>query len=367
MKIINKALKFIIFLIFGILIFQVLTYIFVPKWTDQEDPATGRIRGYYKEDTNTIDVLAIGASSVGKGYSPIEVWNKYGITSYNLGTSNQTMSFAYYLIKEAINYQSIKVVVLDMDTIFSETNAPEGEYRKLFDNMKLGKVKIEAINDKNLKIEDKDKLSYVFPLLRFHTRFQDIKNIDFKYLLNDENENLSYKGMAITVGVKPYIDNERYMEEKNDEGPVISDENLYYTNEIIKLCKDENIKLIFMTIPSATSGPIGKQVLDWSLNKNRQVEELANKNEIEFIDFNLPGIQKEIGFDWLKDSSDCGNHLNVYGAEKVSNYIGKILSEEYNVPDHRNDKEISNNWNEIAKKYQERKTKMEKKLADNKK
>ena len=80
--------------------------------------------------------------------------------------------------------------------------------------MKLGKVKIEAINDKNLKIEDKDKLSYVFPLLRFHTRFQDIKNIDFKYLLNDENENLSYKGMAITVGVKPYIDNERYMEEK---------------------------------------------------------------------------------------------------------------------------------------------------------
>lgn len=359
MKKINKVLKCIIFLILGIFIFQVLSYIFVPKWTDSMDPATGRIKGYYNENTNTIDALVVGASSVGKGYSPIEVWNKYGITSYNLGTSQQPISFAYYLIKESLNYQSIKAVVLDMDCVFTNEDTPEGEYRKLFDNMRLGKVKLEAINDKNVKIKEKDKLSYIFPLLRFHTRFKDIKKIDFKYSLNDKDKNRSYKGMAITVDVKPYIDNEKYMEEKTGEEPVISDENLYYINEIIKLCKDRNIKLIFITIPTATSGPIGNQVLDWSLNKSRQIEKLADKSGIEFIDFNLPQIQEKIEFDWLKDSSDCGNHLNVYGAEKVSSYIGQVLSEEYNLVDHRNDKEIADAWNKAAKKYEERKMELE--------
>lgn len=359
MKKINKVLKCIIFLVFGIFIFQVLSYIFVPKWIDSTDPATGRIKGYYYEKTNTIDALVVGASSVGKGYSPIEVWDKYGITSYNLGTSNQTMSFAYYLIKEALNNQNIKAIVLDMDTAFENINAPEGEYRKLFDNMKLGKVKLDAINDENLKIKEKDKLSYVFPLLRFHTRFKDIKKIDFKYSLNDKHKNLSYKGMAITVDVKPYIDNEKYMEEKTGEEAVISDENLYYINEIVKLCKDRNIKLLFITIPTATSGAIGNQVLDWSLNKSRQIEKLANKSGVEFIDFNLPGIQEKIEFDWLKDSSDCGNHLNVYGAEKVSSYIGQVLTEKYNLEDRRNDKEIAYDWNETAKRYEERKLELE--------
>lgn len=367
MKKINKVLKCIIFLILGIFIFQVLTYIFVPKWIDPMDPTTGRIKGFYNENTNTIDALVVGASGVGKGYSPIEVWNKYGITSYNFGTSQQPISFAYYLIKESLNYQSIKAVVLDMDYAFANEDTPEGEYRKLFDSMKLGKVKIEAINDEKLKIQEKDKLSYIFPLLRFHTRFKDIKKIDFKYSLNDKDKNFSYKGMAVSVDVNPYIDNEKYMEEKTGEEPVISDENLYYINEIIKLCKDRNIKLIFITIPTATSGPVGNQVLDWSLDKSRQIEKLANKSEIEFIDFNLPQIQEKIEFDWSKDSSDFGNHLNVYGAEKVSNYIGQVLSEKYNLENHRNNKEIADDWNEIAKRYEERKVELEKSLINNQK
>ncbi len=357
----NTILKIIIFFIIGVIIFQLFTYIFIPKWTDPNDPATGRIKGYYNEKKNTIDVIAVGASSVGKGYSPIEVWNKYGITSYNLGTSNQTISLAYYLIKESINYQSIKTVILDMDAAFENKTTPEGEYRKLLDNMKLGKTKLEAINDKNLKIEEKDKISYVFPLLRFHTRFKELKNIDFKYSREKScDEYYSYKGMAITTDIKPYIDKENYMEEKIGQETKISDENLYYINKIIKLCEEKNIKLMFITIPTATSGPVGKQTLDWSLDKSKQIEKLAKENKIEFIDFNLPQMQEKINLDWTKDTSDCGNHLNVYGAEKVSEYIGQVLSNKYNLEDYRNNKEIASDWNKIARKYEERKLALEK-------
>lgn len=78
---VKTIIKTIVFLMIGILIFQVLTMIFVPKWIGKIDPATPRIKGYYKEKENTIDVLAMGNSDVGRGFSPIALWKEYGITS----------------------------------------------------------------------------------------------------------------------------------------------------------------------------------------------------------------------------------------------------------------------------------------------
>ena len=103
----------------------------------------------------------------------------------------------------------------------------------------------------------------------------------------------------------------------------------------------------------------------WSLAKNISVNELANKYNIKFIDFNL--MNKEIELNWNDDTYDKGGHLNAYGAEKVSNYIGRVLSEEYNLPDYRNDKEIADDWNETLKNYEERKIKLEKSLSNNQK
>ena len=345
MKKISKIIKCIVFFIIGMCIFGVLTKIFVPKWVFPTDPATPRIKGFYSEKQNSLDVLVIGASDVGRGYSPVEVWNKYGITSYNLGTSNQTFSLAYYLLKEALNYQSPEVVILDMDALFVDYDAPEGEYRKLFDNMKLGKVKLEAINDKNLRIADKDKLSYVFPLLRFHDKWDKLGKIDFKKSISKESKAISYKGMAMSMDVKPYIDKNDYMGEKN-ESATITDENLYYVNEIMKLCKEKKIKVLWTEIPSSTS---------WSLARSKATQNLANEYKVEFIDYNLEEIRKELKFDWTKHTADGGNHLNVNGAEKISRNIGKKLSKDYECKNHKKDKKIPKNWKKEAKRYKENK------------
>lgn len=345
----GRLIKCIIFFIIGLFIFETLTHIFVPKWVFPTDPATPRIKGFYSEKSNTIDVLVIGASDVGRGYSPVTVWNKYGITSYNLGTSNQTMSLAYYLLKESLNYQNPNVVVLDMDALFVDYDAPEGEYRKLFDNMKLGKVKLEAINDKNVRISDKDKLSYIFPLLRFHDKWDKLGKIDFKKSIKEESKAISYKGMAMSCDIKPYIDNNKYMSEKG-EIATITEENLYYVDKIVKLCEENSIKMLWTEIPSTTS---------WSLARNKTTQELANKYNIEFIDYNLESIRNELKFDWTKHTADQGNHLNVNGAEKISKHIGKVLSEKYNCKSHKKDKKISKNWNKEAKRYKENKKKLE--------
>ena len=95
------VIKCLLFFVVGAIIFQALTILFVPKWVSKVDPATPRWKEFYEQEEGTIDVLLIGASDVGRGLSPITLWENYGITSFNLGTSNQSMAFSYYVIKEA--------------------------------------------------------------------------------------------------------------------------------------------------------------------------------------------------------------------------------------------------------------------------
>lgn len=335
----KKTIRAVLFISVGVIIFWMITRIFVPKWTGKIDPATPRIKGYYLEEKNTIDVLAVGASDVGRGFSPITLWNDYGITSYNLGTSNQTMALAYYVIKEAIQYQDIKTVILDMDAAFVEKNAPEGEYRKLFDNIKFGKNKLEALEEPDLEMDN--KLSYIFPLIRFHSRWGELEDNDFR-IAKKYNKSTSYKGMAMSSEVKPYIDDKEYMKDIGDTEK-ISEKNQKYIKKIVELCQEKNIKLLWVEIPSATS---------WSDARSKATQELAKQYKIEFIDMNyqLQGFD----FDWKTDTADGGNHLNIAGAEKVSKYLGNILYERYGLKDHRQDSKYAS-WYDEAERYENNK------------
>lgn len=336
----KETIRVILFLIIGVVIFQLLTSIFVPKWIGEIDPATPRFEEFYSQEKNTIDVLVVGASDVGRGFSPITLWNEYGITSYNLGTSNQTMSFAYYIIKEAFQYQDIKVVVLDMDAAFVQKNAPEGEYRKLFDNMMFGETKLEALQNPDLKVDN--KLSYIFPLIRFHSRWSDLEQEDF-YINKKYDKSTSYKGMAMSNIVKPYIDTKDYMKDTG-ETEEISDINQKYIEKIVQLCQENDVKLLWVEIPSASS---------WSNARSKGTQKLADKYNVEFIDMNYPLAGFE--FDWKTDTADNGNHLNVEGAEKVSKYIGNILKEKYELENHREDSKYLS-WYEEAKRYEDNKS-----------
>ena len=52
-----------------------------------------------------------------------------------------------------------------------------------------------------------------------------------------------------------------------------------------------------------------------------------------------------MGIDWEKDTRDGGNHLNFYGARKVSNYLGKYFSKKMKIENKKNKAEYSN-WND---------------------
>lgn len=343
-KRLSNIIRCFLFFIIGIFIYQLLTYIFVPKWLNPLDPATARIKGIYKETKNTIDVVFVGNSEGSRGYSPIYVWDNYGITSYNFGSSFQTTQVAYYKIQEMLKYQTPQIIIFEPNSLY-ENKTDEQSYRKFFDNLKNDEIKIKAVFDENIPLQN--RFSYIFPLLRFHTRWNQLEENDFKFSLIEEYNSVSYKGMPMIADVKPYLGDNDYMMNNNYGKNNISEDNLIYMEKIVKLCEERDIKLILLEVPTPNA---------WSLDRSKEVERLSKKYNIDFIDCNL--LQKEININWLNDTYDEGFHLNIYGAEKISKYIGKILSENYNCINHKQDKELSSEWNYSKKYYDEGKKKL---------
>lgn len=342
----NIVLKVLSFVIIGLIILNILGKIFMPKWTTVKDNRmTYIVKGFYEEPKNSLDVIFMGNSDVYRGISPITLWDEYGIASYNFVSSGQRMWTAYYMLEESLKYQKPKLIVLNMDSAFNESDSSESNYRKTFDNMKFGTTKLKAITDPVYKNSKNDILSYIFPITRYHSRWEELTDKDFRKAL--KSEKFAYKGMDLITEIQPYNEEYKYMSRDHSK-EVIGEKCSKYLSKIIDLCKEQNIELLLIEIPSAES---------WSKDLSNKTEDFAKEHNLEFIDMNLNA--SEFGFDWKTDTSDGGDHLNVYGAEKVSKYLGKIIKDKYNITDHRNEKEYEE-WYKDSEKYHLDKEKMEK-------
>lgn len=280
----------------------------------------------------------------------MEIYKKTGITSYSFSTSGQSTCSSYYFIKEAFRYQKPKVVFLEIGETFSGKKFnTELNIRRAIDSLKLSKNKLEMICDEDYELSNFDKLSCIFPIIRYHSRWSSIGEGDIRKFIVDDN--YTYKGYLLEKNIKNYkgtfnkkskeklSDNEEKIEEDISKIP---DEVISKLEKIINLCNEENCQLVFIKIPEPTT---------WSAEKNRIISEYANEKGIRFIDLNY---ESSINIDWQKDTQDEGNHLNVYGAEKVGEYLCNYMQANFELEDHRNDIDYQD-WNELLIKYENNK------------
>lgn len=333
----KQLISITIFIIIILLILILISPIFVPKWIEAEDNyITNIVRGFYAEEKETLDVIFMGNSDMYRGMSPIILWDEYGIASYSYTSPGQRIWTAYYVLQDALKTQNPDIIVFNVDGIQSTNQSTESCYRKAFDNMKLSLNKIKAIMDPVYEFSLSTKLSYIFPVLRFHSRVTDLTLDDFKYAYGYEK--YDNKGLDMIVEIEAYEGGTSYMEDKGEvyEFP---EKTKTYMDKIVQTCEDMGIELVLVEVPSADS---------WSYAKSKAISEYAKEKELEFIDFNL--LLDELEFDWTHDTCDAGDHLNVYGAEKVSKYMGKYLNENYQLPDRRTDSNYSS-WFESSENY----------------
>ncbi len=314
---------------FGVLTLVVLLGLnsfFQPVWSKWNNYYT--TKGFYEEPENTIETLFLGASVMQSSVSPMQMYDEHGINSYNLGTEQQPMLGSYYWLRETYDYhpETLKTVVLDASSLRSTSK--KSFYHKCFDNMKLSKNKIQGVYEYcNESIMD--TVSFLVPLISYHNRWETLEESDFtKYNWEADTGTRGYyyiKNIYVkSVGFDEMTIRSPILNEKETPEPLLED-SLEYFDRIVKFCQEKELKLVL--IKTATNL--------WSSALHNAVQKLADGYGLEFYDFNFEPLYSTNGFIHPFDSSSDGRHLNYFGANKFTKWMGKFLVEECGATDVR--------------------------------
>lgn len=329
-----------------------LQALLVPKYMD-EKTQEGALIGEYYANAGDNDVIFIGDCEVYENFSPITLWEEYGITSVIRGSAQQLIWQSYYLMEETLQYEKPDVIVFNVLSMKYDTNKSTGDQsrREAYNRMNLEGMRwsLSKWNAIQASMTEEEKQwegmwSYLFPILRYHDRWSQLTANDFKYLFH--RDRVSDNGYLMKTNIVPVTD-------PHVERPLVDytfgENSYYYLDKMVELCKANGVELVLIKAPSLS--PV------WWDQWDVQMEEYAAKHGLRYINF--LEHQEEIGIDWNTDTYDTGLHLNVYGAEKLSRYFGKILAEEVGLEDRRNEAELSAVWAEKCETYYERKARLE--------
>ncbi|MBO7451905.1 MAG: SGNH/GDSL hydrolase family protein [Clostridiales bacterium] len=317
------------FLIAGLWFAQRLV---MPKY--QGDIVEGSmVEEYYKETTDH-DVLFIGDCEVYENFSTMKLWEEYGITSYIRGSSQQLIWQSYYLLEDTYKYETPKVVVFNVLALKYNTPQKEEYNRMTIDGMKWSKSKIDCINAS--MIPEESFIDYVFPILRYHSRWSELTQEDFDHIFSKRL--VTHNGYYMRTDIRPQGN---FPEPMPLDDYTFGSTAMMYLDKIRDICNEHGSKLVLIKAP--TEYPY------WYDEWDKQVEDYAKENGLTYI--NMIPLQEEIGLDMSVDTYDAGLHLNLTGAEKLSVYFGRYLMDNFNLEDHRNDPKISEVYSKKVEYY----------------
>ena len=281
-----------------------ISQILVPKNNAKDDGMQDpSANGILSEPEGTIDVLILGDSESYCSMIPLKMWEQHGITSYCCGTSAQKLCYSQEFLYKAFRNQTPKIVILETNAIF---------------------------RDFSLKDMLLHKADMTFPVFTYHNRWKSLNPRDLKFSIRYTYLD-NTKGYRFTTIVAA-ANTDGYMKETDECAP-IPVRNRAYVESMSAYCKENGAKFILISTPST---------MNWNMSRHNSIQKLSEELGIDYIDMNL--MQKQIPIDWEKDTRDKGDHLNYFGAEKVTAFLGKYLSDTGLVSNHKNDRDYEH-WN----------------------
>lgn len=333
-KIAKQTAVIAVFLAVMLVILFLLQRLLMPKYMS-DIPEGAMVEEYYQETTDH-EVIFVGDCEVYENFSPITLFEDYGITSYIRGSAQQLTWQSYYLLEDTLRYETPKIVVFNV--LAMKYNEPQSEaYNRMsIDGMKMSSSKIGAIQAS--MTEEENMLDYIFPILRYHSRWSDLSAEDVEYMFHKDK--VSHNGYYMRVDVRPA---DGFPEPEKLSDYTLGDKAMEYLDKMRELCEEKGIRLVLVKSPSLYP--------HWYDEWDEQIVRYAEKYGLDY--FNYEKMADEIGIDYSTDTYDAGLHLNLAGAEKLSKYFGRYLVENYDLTDYREDPKYAEVYAEKIRFYEE--------------
>ena len=262
-------------------------------------------------EPDSVDMIFIGSSHQFCTINPDLLYEEYGINSFMLATSAQTIPMSYYATMEAIELQHPKAIVLEALYCTNDfrTVTPEMSHT-FFDGMPRCEARKLAIED---LIEPEEQIYYYLNLGRYHTRWKDLGQKDFMSNLNSPrgryySEETKYNWQIPVIS--------------KDEKEPMPEEMLKYLDMLVELCKENKVELIMYVAPfnSLYDEENTREDLFRRQRIFNWLEDYTGEKGLRY--YNLFYEIPEMNLDGMTDYKDS-QHFNCYGQEKVTRYMAE--------------------------------------------
>ncbi len=286
-----------------------------------------------KSMSGKIDFLILGSSPGYRAFIPQIYDDIIQTYSYNASGAYMPWTGRIALLKEEIDRQPLKSVVIEIsyDSLLGNVKSPELVEGHVYIEPRIGSF-IDRVNYffSNVTIDTFEK--YYTNILQnggaFYlnwarskldrSKLDYIHNVNYRqkgYLPYDENV-----WQDLTVDKKTFLDNFG----KKHISTEFREDNLNILKEMIDICHQKNIDVFFAVTPYANS------YISWFNNNDefdKKLSDFANENGCYFWDFNLMKGR----FEQLSDKTDWwdGQHMSKHGAEVFSKMSAEIFRKFY--------------------------------------
>lgn len=307
-----------------------------------------RLKGFFEEDRQSLDVVLLGASEVYSDYAPGYAYERNGVTSYLFATQSNSILNYKSQLKNILSRQNPQLIVVELNGALygdEEEATKEANLRNYADNIPLDGIKMSWITE---TVGDKWQ-EYLFPIMKYHSVWTDFPT-EMKYqktILQDRFRGYNYlKGILNETNV--FVSPQRSM---NSSLPQLSDSKQPLTpvedkglRDLLEYCRSENLSnVVFARFPH-----IVVQRTYSRFERSNTVGDIVKEYGFDYLN-----LERDIAQTGLSENEDFYNldHLNVYGQKKFTAYLTDYIIQNYGVRSHDLTESQRTEWKNCAEYY----------------
>ena len=327
----KKRVKTLLLLAFVMLIICVFLSWFLIRTTTSCET---HIKKFFKEPKNSMDVALIGSSEMYADYCAPLAYEKYGYTGYNLCYEGAPGQLYPAMIETYLSRQDPQLFVIEINGyLYSDKYCrSDANYRRLIDNIPMSPLKVHLIEK---YVDDEDKLSFYMPLIKHHENWKSAHYQIYRaarLVASDLYGTSKLKAFSTRTTT-----NSKKAKIKKRKPAKMSSVGKEALEDTLDLLKEKGIKnVIFLRAPH--KNPLSEETA-------QEISDKVSAAGYEFLDCSDIS-ETEIGIDPETDYYNR-EHLNVFGCEKFTDYLGGYITEHYDIKtDH--DEKVDDEWKESA-------------------
>jgi hypothetical protein len=280
--------------------------------------------------SNTLDVLIIGSSHAKNTYNPKILDSVFNIRSYNLATGGQNLMATHILLKDVLKKTKPKLLIVDLFPAVMKVSNDE----------KTKSSQLKVLDYTNFSFEKLDMINQMYEFKEFPSVFHETIRNNSKwynrnwlgsqeFVHNDKilmsngwmntNKQIDKKGRLKFKDFKTQQNIFLNTKQPSKQEILSFEEKNEHLINIIKLCKTNNVDLLFVSAPYFNS------IYKKGLHRIHIIlEGFLKKENVNFIDFNKEYINMNLTLDDFWNEG----HLNANGSSKVTLNLSKSLNDQ---------------------------------------